>query len=730
MKDQPDLFYEFDKFCVEPAERRVLYADQIVPLTPKAFDTLIVLLENRGKIIDKDLFLDKVWNDTFVEESTLAQNIFTLRKALRFFTNDKTFIETIPRRGYRFVGDVREIAGEEEIVVLERRHQTHIIAEQTEIGDVPEWRLKAWIKDHIFGAVSIAVAVLAVFFVWQYLLRPAPLIQTKFQTFDVQNIASGADIRLAAISPDGRYVAFVDMAGERETLRLKQIASGNVIEVAGSADAAIIGAVFSPDSSEIYYTAYNREPDASPRIGNLYKVPLFGGPSQQILKDIDSPVAISLDGKQIAFIRNDPAENETALMVADFDGQSERQLAVRKFGAGFAFSKPAWSPDGKFVSCSAKTEKTDQSMELVIVDVLSGGQRSLTPQNDWMWVGASEWMSDGSGIAVVAYGSKSPNLTDEIWFVSYPEGNARLITNGVNGLSGISLATDGNSLIAAKLSRITGFYTASLDNMEQAREIATNIDSESLLQLGADFIPDGRIVYSQTQNGNADIWIMNADGSAKTQLTADASADFMPTAASDGRSIIFLSNRENSTAVWQADLTGANTKRISKKSNLYSPELSPDGRWIYYAAEDENFRKNIWKEPIGGGEPIKLTNGIAFAPKLSLDGKTIACLFSESRKPPQLTLFSAEDGRILRHFDLPSKNRPLYEWSADNRSLYVFSDGLQGSTLSRLGVADAKVQKIKQWQGRVFRFAISSDEQQIFYEMGKEATTILHLQDK
>ncbi len=730
MKDQPDLFYEFDKFCVEPAERRVLYADQIVPLTPKAFDTLIVLLENRGKIIEKDLFLDKVWNDTYVEESTLAQNIFTLRKALSSFTDDKTFIETIPRRGYRFVGDVREILGEEEIVVLERRHQTHIIAEQTEIGDSPEWSLKAWVKDHIFGAVSIAVAVVTVFFVWQILLRPAPLVQSKFQTFGVQNIASGADIRLAAISPDGRYVAFVDMAGERETLRLKQVASGNVIEVAGFADSAIIGAVFSPDSSEIYYSTYDREPDAALRIGNLYKVPLLGGASQQILKDIDSPAAISPDGKQIAFIRNDPPEKETALMIADIDGRSERKLAVRKFGRGFAVSRPAWSPDGNLISCSAKSDRADQSMELIVVDSQRGEQRSLTPQNNWMWVGGSEWLSDGSGIAVVAYGSRSPNLTDEIWFVSYPEGYARLITNGVNGLSGISLSADGNSIVAAKLSRITSFYTASLDNLEQAREIATNIDSESLLELGADFTLDGRIVYSQTQNGNTDIWIMNADGSAKTQLTADASADFMPTAASDGRSIIFLSNRENSTAVWQTDLNGANAKRISNRANLYSPELSPDGRWIYYAADDENFRKSIWKEPIAGGEPIKLTNVIAFAPKLSPDGKTIACLFSESRKPPQLTLISAEDGRILRHFDLPSENRPLYEWSADNRNLYVFSDGLGTSTLRRLSVAEPKPQKIKEWQDRVFRFAISNDGQQIFYEMGKEATSILHLQDR
>jgi DNA-binding winged helix-turn-helix (wHTH) protein len=79
-----------------------------VPLTPKAFETLVALLERSGHIMEKDELLNRVWPDTFVEEGTLTQNISTLRKILGEADDGSVFIETIPRRGYRFVGTVRE----------------------------------------------------------------------------------------------------------------------------------------------------------------------------------------------------------------------------------------------------------------------------------------------------------------------------------------------------------------------------------------------------------------------------------------------------------------------------------------------------------------------------------------------------------------------------------------------------------------------------------------------
>ncbi len=111
MTKQEQHFYEFGPFRLDVAERRLLRDGNAIPLTSKVFDTLLVLVENRGHALDKEEMLKKLWPDAFVDEGNLSQNISILRKALGESTNDTRYIETIPRRGYRFIADVRESAG-------------------------------------------------------------------------------------------------------------------------------------------------------------------------------------------------------------------------------------------------------------------------------------------------------------------------------------------------------------------------------------------------------------------------------------------------------------------------------------------------------------------------------------------------------------------------------------------------------------------------------------------
>src|SRR5215204_4221305 len=125
MSNKTPLFFKFEDFRLDTGEGCLTFQEQPVPLTPKAFQTLVLLLRNHGKVVEKECFLNEVWADTFVEESTLSQNIMTLRKALNRFRKDKEFIVTVPRRGYQFVGEVQEIVTaeeiDEEIIVFEKR---------------------------------------------------------------------------------------------------------------------------------------------------------------------------------------------------------------------------------------------------------------------------------------------------------------------------------------------------------------------------------------------------------------------------------------------------------------------------------------------------------------------------------------------------------------------------------------------------------------------------------
>src|SRR5437773_2461770 len=100
--------YEFGPFRLDSARRRLLRGEEVVQLTPKVFDILLVLLESSGRIVDKEELVKAVWPDTFVEEGNLAQNISILRKALGETLEDHRYIETVPKRGYRFIAEVRE----------------------------------------------------------------------------------------------------------------------------------------------------------------------------------------------------------------------------------------------------------------------------------------------------------------------------------------------------------------------------------------------------------------------------------------------------------------------------------------------------------------------------------------------------------------------------------------------------------------------------------------------
>src|SRR5262249_41651095 len=130
MRSEQRYLYEFGPYRVDPAERRLLRGDIPVPLTPKAFETLLVLVENAGRSLEKDELLRRVWPDTFVEEGSLTRNISVLRKVLGDV--DSQYIETIPKRGYRFVAPIKELLVPGPELVVDEQTLTRVVIEETE----------------------------------------------------------------------------------------------------------------------------------------------------------------------------------------------------------------------------------------------------------------------------------------------------------------------------------------------------------------------------------------------------------------------------------------------------------------------------------------------------------------------------------------------------------------------------------------------------------------------
>lgn len=154
--------YEFGPFRLDAAEHLLMRDGLPVLVTPKAFDTLLVLVENNGHLVDKDALMAQVWPDSFVEEGSLTRNISVLRRLLGGDSADTRYIETTPKRGYRFTASVKQSEGEE--LVVRRRARVRIVTEE-EDDEPAELELDALTKRLSLpeGIRSLAVLPFKVF---------------------------------------------------------------------------------------------------------------------------------------------------------------------------------------------------------------------------------------------------------------------------------------------------------------------------------------------------------------------------------------------------------------------------------------------------------------------------------------------------------------------------------------------------------------------------------------
>lgn len=165
---------EFGDFRIDTVQRVLTHQGELVPLTPKVFDLLLMLIENHGQVVEKRRLLDEVWPDTFVEESNLTQNISVLRKAL----GSKQYIQTIPRRGYRFVGNIRPVPQMDEELIIEEHSRARVVINQNDLLNESSQSLSlerpkpsVWSRRNLFTAGAGLFVVVAAGIVWNLATR-------------------------------------------------------------------------------------------------------------------------------------------------------------------------------------------------------------------------------------------------------------------------------------------------------------------------------------------------------------------------------------------------------------------------------------------------------------------------------------------------------------------------------------------------------------------------------
>ena len=541
----------------------------------------------------------------------------------------------------------------------------------------------------------------------------------------------------ATISPDGKYVVFATKEAGQTIMWLRQVSSTSLVQITQSATGQCNGTTFSPDGESVYY-GFLEKKDTE---GVLYQVPVLGGTPRKILTNIIGPPSFSQDGKRLAFQRDAPASGESSLIMANADGSNEQKIASLKSPDFFTALGISWSPDGRLIAAGAASGTGDIGSTVMAFPVEGGPGKSLTAQK-WSRVLRVIWLNDGSGLVVAAATGGT-----QLWFVSYPGGDVRRITNDLNNYGGVSLGLtmDDSTIVTVQINNSSQlFVTAPNEDSSRARQI-TYGGEDGLFGLA--YAPDGRIMYVTPIGNNMDIFSVNPDGSGKKQLTNDPFQKHWPYATPDGRYILFISNRSGNWNVWRIDADGGNPKQLTEgAARDDSVVTSPDGRWVIFTSQRTG-KRTIWKVSIDGGAPVQLSDRPSL-PSLAVspDGKLIAYLYPDEKESgrPGLALMPFDGGEPLKTFELAALGRqgnyPLPNltfdrwtgicWTPDGRALsYVGNTNGVSNVWNQPIDGSPPIQVTNFKADSISTFFWSHDGKQLVITRGVTTTDIVLIKD-
>ena len=655
--------YEFGKWRLDVAEHLLLCDGVPVPLTPKVFDTLVLLVENAGSLVSKDEFFRRVWPDAFVDESVLSQNISVLRKTLN--GGGGVSIETVPKLGYRFVTPARPASG----LQPERLPHVTTVSHQTDPQD-PGSGVKSGSRQAKAAAiVGIALLLCAAFLLRRSFQHSEPKV-LRFKALT----SSGHAEPWGGITVDGSRLYFLERQGRNFQLLQTSVTGGEGTEVAAPfPNTRVFG--LSPDSSEILVGNFSDMGGHMP----LSTWPAQGGPPRRVGDVVVDDAVWFPDGKRILYTY------DQGVFSVDADGTGSRHLFDIN-GTAVDFS---WRPDGS----SFRFTIIDGKGNLSLWEAAASPQaphRLLAHWPDPSGACCGSWMPDGRNYVF----SASQDGSEDIWVL--PESKDVLwrheqvpirLTNGPINLSWPTPDKDGKRLFAFGLQ-----YRSSPVRFDPSHNsFVPYLTSQGIFDIA--FSRDGKWV-AYTAEGLT-LWRSRIDGSDALQLTTAPLQSTRPRWSPDGSRILFIGFKPgsvSSTPYIVPSNGGAPTPVVNEGTGDFGmADWSPDGNSVVLDSVSRSDQPedmslvNLRSHARSSIPESKDKDYVRWSP----DGRYLAAR-SSNEKALFIFDFQTQQWRQLA----TAQYIPRHEWDANSRDLY-FQDALSPSqTIFRIDVSNGKIEPI------------------------------------
>ncbi len=695
-----------------------------IKLVGQPFEILAVLVSRPGELVTREELRSELWpEDTFVDfNHGLNAAVNKLRDALCDSAENPKYIETLPRRGYRFVGKIESAASpvsEEQVqqrIPAESRVSRDPVAVEPPAADRTarkEERLQrpsSWQRPffrNLLKALAISAVVLTATFLFFHSRIPEEVreheakmraeLAARFQP--LTNISDAT--KEPAFAPDGVRVAFVRQsdAPEQSGIYVKGVVGDELTQLTKNLGDCC--PAWSPDGGLIAFTR------SSVNERTLYTVPSSGGVEKKLisLPPGRGEIDWSPDGATIAFSAPQSA-NGSGISLLRLENLNSQ--VITSPSASDADWGPAFSPDRTLLAF-VRGHSGGGPYELIVHDLVKQTSRKLL-ENEPSIIGSPAWTQDGHALI---YSSNRDG--SKLWRIGVSSGSPTELDEVGEQVWNPAVARVGNRLAYQKITSPLNIWQIDIGagHLDPAHVL---VSSTTGTNVGAQFSPDGKkLAFTSDRNGSMEVWISNRDGSDPLQVTTVRLAG-TPRWSPDGKSIAFDVNWKDRGSIYVLRMDGGVPRAVVQDaySNVV-PSWSRDGRWIYFAS-NRTGSWQVWKTPLDGGPSVQVTMQGGFAPFLSRDGSTL--------------FYAKNDGPLPEMWNVPvlggpeTRMSPLLKpsswasWAEGANGIYFIAPGQAGMpTLNLLSFADHRIRTLTTLERFPFWLTLSPDGKSLVFDM-------------